>query len=143
MKPRVSVPGGKLMLWEPVVDSDDDGVVNQPSFILPSDIKTDGHGVPIYGDKQEPTDAKEAANEAWQDAFGETFQARKAIRDGTVQTHDRSVEPAFLRAVLVELEKDVQEVSLAYACDQLVDIAIDGMPRAQIGATRENVCGHL
>ena len=114
MKFRVDAEEGKepLLEWVPLVDSDDEGVVKQPSFILESGIATDEAGVPAGLKKELQPLAKrfrgptEAAEEEWQKMFGNRLRTQHAIADMPDQTEDDSVDETMFSNALLQFYND-------------------------------------
>jgi len=134
--------------WIPLVDSDDDGEVKQPSFVLSSTIATDAEGYAQGTHKHlQPVDSKydnatTKADEEWRKVFGKGFEASLAIKDAVPELTDDTIDVAMLGDLLSQFVMDQEERSIGYAVDELLEAMRWGMSKRAIGAARgTDVCG--
>ena len=92
------------MSWKASVDSDEDGLVDQPSFVLTSSLQTDDTGTVIGTDslliEKKSDSAVNKAQDEWRTMFGGECENRQAIRDFELESKDLSVDPEMLEGVL-------------------------------------------
>ncbi len=134
--------------WVPLVDSDDDGEVKQPSFVLSSTIATDAEGFSQGTHKHlQPVDSKydtdtSKADDEWHKMFGKGFEASGAIRDAAPEMTDDSIDVAMLGDLLSQFVGDQDKRGIAYAVDELLEAMRWGMKKKALGAVRgTEICG--
>jgi len=135
--------------WVPFVDSDSDGEVNQPSFVLGSSIVTDETGTPssihpscrpvgeMYDQYHDSGGA--AADDEWKKMFGSSFNLQ-ALRDSKDGPMDDSVSGDLLEQVLDQFQKELlhEDGSLDSAVDGILDVLRQDIVRIPVGRTRSN-----
>ena len=146
--------------WEPLVESDSDGDVRQPSFILPATMLTDEAGVPsvrhpdCQGVAEKYTKYQERVGSVGQVAeeefrrmgLGLGGRPILSIRDSDTGPIDDSPDwpmiKAFLQrqakefSALNELEPGKRMSELDRVVDKIVQLVLDGITRPRVGIGR-------
>ena len=147
--------------WDPLVDSDDEDRVDQPSFVLKSSAIVNAEG-DVIGSLDQPVadeyDDSGVHRDKWRKVFGAEFGGSLAIRNFELEDTDFGVDPVLLQEALGTFfekafplsvpvipkagEFQLKRDNMSRALDELIDIARSGMPKGVIGATRATVdCG--
>jgi len=133
--------------WVPLVDSDSDGDVEQPSFVLGSNIVTDETGTPsaVHPDCRPVGSEYEwyhrsvnaEADGQWKCLFSSSFnlQALRDARDGPM---DDSVDEVLLEQVMSRFQTEFlsEEGGPDSAFDGILDVLRQGIDRIPVGRDR-------
>jgi hypothetical protein len=130
--------------WEPEVQSDDEGHVPQPSFILNSEVMVDEHGNPCGKDPTiHPAVGAKIANahgqssSAWKGMFRDDQFGAKCIKDHKMNITDDSVDMSVLNDTLFAYYAVSDKEGPCEALDLLLELVRVGLAKPPVGAQRK------
>ena len=113
----------KGMRWEPEYPSDDDGLTDQPSFILPSSRPTDADGYPL------PENARlDNPDTLWQEELGIAVGLKSVEDTFLKESGDYTVDESMVFQRIKEFweEYESNDNRISHALDRLMDEAVRG-----------------